>query len=135
MRKVKQQYGDDLSGKVFALWGLAFKPGTDDMREAPAIEITNGLLDAGAEVRGTDPVALDIASGIFDGRVKLSDDAYGILDGADGLLLITEWNAFRSPDFEDMKKRMRSPAVFDGRNIWERKFVERSGLTYHGIGL
>ncbi len=135
VRKVKQQYGDDLSGKVFALWGLAFKPGTDDMREAPAIEITHGLLDAGAEVRGTDPVALDIASGIFDGRVKLSDDAYGILDGADGLLLITEWNAFRSPDFEDMKKRMRSPAVFDGRNIWERKFVERSGLTYHGIGL
>ncbi|MEE8106178.1 MAG: UDP-glucose/GDP-mannose dehydrogenase family protein [Planctomycetota bacterium] len=135
VRKAKERFGDDLSGKVFALWGLAFKPGTDDMREAPAIEIVNGLLEAGAEVRGHDPVATEIASEIFEGRIALSDDPYAMLDGADALMLVTEWLSFRSPDFADIKSRLRTPVVFDGRNAWNPKMARDAGLSYHGVGL
>ena len=134
VKKIQQRFGENLVGKVFAIWGLAFKPGTDDMREAPAIDIANGLLDAGAEVRGTDPVAIKVAEQMFDGRVTLSTDSYSILDGADAVLLVTEWLAYRSPDFEEMKKRLRTPVLFDGRNIWRRPVVEAAGLEYHGIG-
>ena len=135
VEKVKAHFGDDLSGKVFALWGLAFKPGTDDMREAPAVEIVRGLREAGAKVRGTDPAAMETAREIFNGTVELDGDPYAILDGADALLLCTEWNAFRSPDFERIAKALRTNVVFDGRNVWSRPFVESSGLVYFGIGL
>ncbi|MFQ5844814.1 MAG: UDP-glucose dehydrogenase family protein [Planctomycetota bacterium] len=134
VHKVEAHFGTSLAGKTFALWGLAFKPGTDDMREAPSIDIAQGLLDAGAEVRGSDPVALEAAQQVFGGRVKLSTDAYAILDGADALLLITEWLSFRSPDFDEIHRRLRTPVVFDGRNIWQRRIVEAAGLAYHGIG-
>ncbi|MGH7338217.1 MAG: UDP-glucose dehydrogenase family protein, partial [Myxococcota bacterium] len=134
VRKVKAHFGNNLRGKAFALWGLAFKPGTDDMREAPSLDIVQGLLDADAEVRAHDPVALETARAIFDGKVRMEEDAYAILDGADALLLVTEWNAYRSPDFEEIRRRLRTPVLFDGRNVWSRRFVERQGLTYHGIG-
>ena len=134
VKKIKQRFGENLVGKVFAIWGLSFKPGTDDMREAPAIDIANGLLDAGAEVRGTDPVAIKVAEQVFDGRVTLSPDSYSILDGADAVLLVTEWLAYRSPDFKNMAQRLRTPVVFDGRNIWKRNIVETAGLEYFGIG-
>jgi len=124
-----------VKGKTFALWGLAFKPGTDDMREAPSIEIVRGLLGAGARVRAHDPVAIRTAREVLDRQVDLSDDPYAILEHADGLLLVTEWNAFRSPDFERIRDSLKTKVVFDGRNIWERRFVESFGLSYYGIGL
>jgi UDPglucose 6-dehydrogenase len=133
--KVKAHFGPDLSGKTFALWGLAFKPGTDDMREAPSIEIVRVLREAGAEVRGTDPVARETAAEVFGDEIEIGEDAYGILEGADGLLLVTEWIVFRSPDFARIKESLRSPVVFDGRNIWDRELVEAKGLTYHGVGV
>ncbi|MEM8883831.1 MAG: UDP-glucose/GDP-mannose dehydrogenase family protein [Planctomycetota bacterium] len=137
VHKVKKQFGESLLDKTFALWGLAFKPGTDDMREAPALEIIDGLLAAGAKVRATDPAALAVAEGMLGHSegVTLSDDPYGILDGADALLLVTEWNEFRTPDFDRIRASLRSPVVFDGRNVWNRKLAEASGLTYHGIGV
>lgn len=133
--KVQDHFGADLSGKVFALWGLAFKPGTDDMREAPSIEIVEGLIEAGATVRGHDPIAMDVARKIFNGRVELHDDPYAALAGADGLLLVTEWLSYRSPDFERIHESLRTKVLFDGRNIWRRIFVEQTGLTYYGIGV
>jgi UDPglucose 6-dehydrogenase len=135
VEKVKRHFGGDISGKTFAMWGLAFKPGTDDMREAPSIVISQGLLEAGAEVRAHDPVAIETAKSEVDNRVTLSDDPYTILDQADGLLLITEWNSYRSPDFVAIRDRLRTKVVFDGRNIWQRDFVERNGLSYYGIGV
>jgi UDPglucose 6-dehydrogenase len=132
--KVKAHFGDDLSGKVFALWGLAFKPGTDDMREAPALTIVEELVAAGARVRGHDPVARDAARAELGDKLEIGEHEYDILDGADGLLLVTEWIAYRSPDFDRIGEALRTPVVFDGRNIWNRGFVEAAGLTYYGIG-
>ena len=129
VEKVKKHFGGDVKGKTFALWGLAFKPGTDDVREAPSVEIVKGLSQAGAHVRAHDPVARAVPG------VESGDDPYAILEGADGLLLVTEWNAYRSPDFERIRDLMKTKVVFDGRNIWERKFVESFGLAYYGIGV
>jgi len=137
VEKVHKQFGPSLIDKSFAIWGLAFKPGTDDMREAPALDIIDGLLAAGASVRAADPAALEMAGELL-GRtdnVTLSEDPYAILDGADALLLVTEWNEYRTPDFETIAKRLRTPVVFDGRNVWNRKLAEGAGLTYHGIGV
>ncbi|MHC4956042.1 MAG: UDP-glucose dehydrogenase family protein [Planctomycetota bacterium] len=136
VEKVKKQFGESLAGRTFALWGLAFKPGTDDMREAPALTIIDGLLAAGATVRAVDPAAMDIARDLMGNteNLTLGDDPYAILDGADALLLVTEWNEYRSPDFERIKQSLREPVVFDGRNVWNRRLAELEGLTYHGIG-
>src|SRR5262249_49972036 len=134
LHKVRREFGEYLDGKVFAVWGLAFKPGTDDMREAPAIEIIDGLLARGATVRATDPVALDRARELFGNRVVLDSDSYRMLEGADALLLVTEWNEFRFPDFERIRGLLRTPVLFDGRNIWTRALVEALHFTYHGIG-
>jgi UDPglucose 6-dehydrogenase len=136
VEKVKKQFGESLAGRTFALWGLAFKPGTDDMREAPALTIIDGLLAAGATVRAVDPAAMEIARDLMGNteNLTLGDDPYTILDGADALLLVTEWNEYRSPDFERIKQSLREPVVFDGRNVWNRRLAELEGLTYHGIG-
>jgi len=137
VQKVTKQFGEDLSGKTFALWGLAFKPGTDDMREAPALNIIEGLLKAGAKVRAVDPAALDMARSLVGDPtgLTLATDPYEILDGCDALILVTEWNEYRSPDFELIKKSLREPVVFDGRNVWNKDLAESEGLIYHGIGL
>jgi len=135
--KIKKHFGDDLSGRTFALWGLAFKPGTDDMREAPALNIIDGLLKAGASVRAVDPAALEMARSSVGSpeKLTLAHDPYEILDGCDALVLVTEWNEYRSPDFELIKKSLREPVVFDGRNVWNKHLAESEGLIYHGIGL
>jgi UDPglucose 6-dehydrogenase len=134
VHKVRREFGEYLDGKTLAIWGLAFKPGTDDMREAPAIEIVEGLLARGAAVRVTDPAALDRGRIVFGDRVVFDRDAYRILDGADGLLLVTEWNEYRFPDFERIRGLLRKPLLFDGRNVWDRSLVASFGFTYHGIG-
>ena len=123
-----------LSGKTIALWGLAFKPRTDDMREAPAIAIINRLLALGAKVRAYDPEADDTARRIFGSRITICEKSYDALEGADALALVTEWNTFREPDFGKMKSLMRSPVVFDGRNIYSREQMRNLGFTYFSIG-
>ncbi len=135
VRKVTARFGGDLRGRSFALWGLSFKPGTDDMREAPALDIVEGLLAAGAGVSASDPAALAAAKERFGERVRLCADPYEAAAGADALLLATEWNQYRSPDFERIAAGLRTRVVFDGRNIWDRAFVERHGLEYHGVGV
>jgi UDPglucose 6-dehydrogenase len=123
-----------LNGRTIAVWGLSFKPKTDDMREAPAITIVEKLLEAGAKVRAYDPEAMKIAKGIFGARVTLTTQSYEALVGADALALVTEWNEFREPDFAKMRKLMQSPVVFDGRNIYNREQMKADGFTYYSIG-
>jgi UDPglucose 6-dehydrogenase len=123
-----------LSGKTVALWGLAFKPRTDDMREAPAIVIIDRLLALGARIRAYDPEAGETARQIFGSRITICEKSYDALDGADALALVTEWNTFREPDFARMKRLMRSPVVFDGRNVYSPEQMRRFGFTYFSIG-
>jgi UDPglucose 6-dehydrogenase len=123
-----------LKGQTIALWGLAFKPRTDDMREAPAIVMIERLLAAGATVRAYDPEAGETARGLFNSRIALSEKSYDALNGADALAIVTEWNEFREPDFERMRRLMRSPVVFDGRNIYSPEHMRSLGFTYFSIG-
>ncbi|MBI3932146.1 MAG: UDP-glucose/GDP-mannose dehydrogenase family protein [Acidobacteria bacterium] len=123
-----------LGGKVIALWGLAFKPRTDDMREAPALAIVDALLAKGAKVRAYDPKAMGVAREVLGDRVTLCTRSYDALEGADALVLVTEWNEFREPDFERMKSLMRRPAVFDGRNVYNPQHMRELGFHYEGIG-
>jgi UDPglucose 6-dehydrogenase len=123
-----------LKGKTIAVWGLAFKPRTDDMREAPAIVIIEGLLAEGALVRAYDPEATETARRVFGDRVTFCDKSYDALTGADALAVVTEWNNFREPDFGKMRERMRSPVVFDGRNIYSPEQMRSLGFTYFSIG-
>jgi len=129
-----QAHFKELRGRTIALWGLAFKPRTDDMREAPAIAIINRLLALGATVRAYDPEAIQTARCLFDGRITLADKSYEALSGADALAIVTEWNEFREPDFARMKTLMRSPVVFDGRNIYAPEQMKALGFTYFSIG-
>jgi UDPglucose 6-dehydrogenase len=123
-----------LAGRTIAVWGLSFKPRTDDMREAPSVVIINNLLRSGAEVKAHDPVAMNEAYKIFRDRIFLAVDSYDALKGADALVIVTEWNEFRTPDFARMKKLMRSPVIFDGRNIYNQDELRKLGFTYYGIG-
>jgi UDPglucose 6-dehydrogenase len=123
-----------LQGKVIAIWGLAFKPRTDDMREAPAVTIIEGLLAGGATVRVYDPKAMDAARSMLGDRVTWCAKSYECVEGADALVLATEWNEFREPDFPRMKSLMRHPAVFDGRNVWSPQTLRDLGFHYEGIG-
>jgi len=134
--KVKKHFGKELSGMTFAIWGLAFKPKTDDMREAPSITIIKGLIDSGAVVQAYDPVAMDEANRVFgeNPKIKYTHGNYDALKGADALLLITEWNQFRYPDFEKMKNLLKNPVIFDGRNQYDPKELKEIGFTYFGIG-
>ena len=123
-----------LQGKTIGVWGLAFKPRTDDMREAPAVPIIEGLLARGAKVVAYDPEATSVARGIFGSKIKYAPHAYEALDGVDALLIVTEWNEFREPDFARMKKAMRQPLILDGRNLYQPGQVRGLGFTYHSIG-
>jgi UDPglucose 6-dehydrogenase len=133
VEKAIKRFGS-LTGKTFAVWGLAFKPRTDDMREAPALTVIEGLVGNGAKVRAFDPVARDVAAGLFQGRVELSGDPMSALDGADALFLVTEWNEFRQPDWEAVAARMKGRVLFDGRNVWDAKKAREKGFEYFGIG-
>jgi len=134
VEKVIDEFGEDLRGKRFAVWGLAFKPRTDDMREAPAVVIVNGLLDRGAEVAVHDPEALAQAKRVFGDRVTYHRVNYDALAGADALLIVTEWNEFRRPDFDRMRKSLKRPVIFDGRNLYEPDVMREHGFTYVPIG-
>jgi UDPglucose 6-dehydrogenase len=123
-----------VAGKVIAVWGLAFKPRTDDMREAPAVNIIEGLLAGGATVRVYDPKAMDAARPVLGERVTWCAKSYECVEGADALVLATEWNEFREPDFPRIKSLMRHPAVFDGRNVWSPQTLRDLGFHYEGIG-
>jgi UDPglucose 6-dehydrogenase len=124
----------DLKGRRFAVWGLAFKPRTNDMRDAPAIPIIESILEKGATVSAYDPEAMDEAKRIFGDRIKLSSSNYGCLEGVDALLLVTEWQAFRNPNFERMKSMMSQHVIFDGRNIYDPEHLRELGFTYYGVG-
>ena len=123
-----------MAGRTIALWGLAFKPRTDDMREAPAVVLIHRLLAAGAHVQAFDPAAMPIAKRLFGSTVTLTPRSYAALAGADALAVVTEWNEFREPDFVKMRKLMKTPVVFDGRNIYSRDVMRANGFTYYSIG-
>jgi UDPglucose 6-dehydrogenase len=135
-RKVRKHFGEDLSGRCFALWGLAFKPNTDDMREAPALTVISELLAAGATIRAFDPVAMNEARRVLKDRqgITYTDDAHSALEGADALLLLTEWQEFRSPDFDLIRGKLKQPVIFDGRNLYNPELMKRFGFEYYGVG-
>jgi UDPglucose 6-dehydrogenase len=132
--KVMKHFGEYLRGMRFAVWGLAFKPRTDDMREAPAVTAIKALLSAGAEVHAHDPEALNEASRIFSDRVHYHRVNYDALTGADALLIMTEWNEFRRPDFDRMRQLLKHPVIFDGRNLYEPAEMRQLGFTYYSVG-
>ena len=134
-QKVVRHYGENLQGKTFAVWGLSFKPKTDDMREAPSVVIINELLKRGAQVRAYDPVAMEEAKHQLHDTITYAKDQYDALLDADALLLITEWPEFRLPNFDVVKKLMRGQVIFDGRNQYDRHELREIGFTYFGIGL
>jgi UDPglucose 6-dehydrogenase len=134
--KICAHYGGakGLKGKVVAVWGLAFKPKTDDMREAPSVPLIHALLAEGAKVQAYDPEALPVAKALFGSRVSLAAGNYDALDGADCLAIVTEWSEFRTPDFARMRKLMRAPVIFDGRNLFSTDQMKQVGFTYKSIG-
>ncbi|WP_127475604.1 UDP-glucose dehydrogenase family protein [Sulfurivermis fontis] len=138
--KIFARFGTDLSGKTFALWGLAFKPDTDDMREAPSLVLIEQLITAGATIRAHDPVAIETATRemkqgwLDDGRVRFFEHQYDALDGADAMVLVTEWKPFRNPDFDRIKKTLTAPIIFDGRNQYDPSELKDLGFEYFGIG-
>jgi UDPglucose 6-dehydrogenase len=134
VEKVKKHFQGKLKGRVISLWGLAFKPNTDDVREAPALTIIDALLKEGAQLRVHDPEAMEEMKKKIGHKVRYFDNNYDALKGAEALLLVTEWNEFRRPDFERMRSLMKTPVVFDGRNIYDPKIMREKGFVYYGIG-
>lgn len=134
--KINQYYNGDIKGKTFGLWGLAFKPNTDDMREAPSRVLLEALIDAGANVRAYDPEAMEEAKRIYPDKAGLTlcDNTCDALEGADALCIVTEWKNFWSPDFEEMKKHLKHPVIFDGRNLYEPDLMKSQGYEYISIG-
>lgn len=139
-QKIDKHYDGNLKGKTFAVWGLAFKPNTDDMREAPALVLVDHLLKAGAKVQAFDPIAHETAPAAFKyqgtdlSNFRLVESAYDALEGADALAIVTEWNEFRTPDFDKIKAMLKAPVIFDGRNIWKPDSLKKRGFQYYGIG-
>jgi UDPglucose 6-dehydrogenase len=134
--KISRHFGGELAGRTVALWGLAFKPNTDDMREAPSLTLIDLLLKAGARVRAYDPIAGAEAQRIYAGVAgfTLAKNAYDAAEGADALAIVTEWREFRSPDFDRLREALKSAVIFDGRNLYDPSMVARFGLAYHAIG-
>jgi UDPglucose 6-dehydrogenase len=135
LQRILKHFNGDLTGKRIAVWGIAFKPRTDDIREAPSLDIMQGLLAAGASITAHDPVAMDScrSHGLKE-RIAYADDPYEALNGADALIICTEWSPYRRPDFAALRSRMKTPLVFDGRNIWPLDLARRERLVYHSIG-
>src|SRR2546426_2014076 len=132
--KVRTHFGGKLSDKRIGVWGLAFKPRTNDMRDAPSLKIIESLLSDGATITAYDPEAMEEAKRVFGNRIQLATNNYACLEGADALLLVTEWQTFRNPNFDRMKSIMRQPVVFDGRNIYDPVQMRQLGFTYYGVG-
>jgi len=135
LKKVNQHYKNNIKGLRFAVWGLSFKPKTDDMREAPSLVIIPELIKAGASVIAYDPVSMHEASKVLGDTIEYADDPMAALEDADGLLIVTEWPEFRSPDFEMIKSKMKGNAIFDGRNIYDVQEMKKLNFAYYCIGL
>ena len=137
-KKVITEFGEDLSGKVFALWGLAFKRDTDDVRESPAIDVITELTKRGAKIKAYDPQAMEEAKEYYlkdNADVDYAGEMYSALDGADALIIITEWREFESPDFGEIKKKLKNPVIFDGRNLYNSEKMRKNGFKYFCIGV
>ena len=134
INKITKRFGNDLSGMTFAVWGLAFKPKTNDMREAPSITVINELLKRGAKIKAYDPKAMETAKLHFQDKIYYAKSAYDTIDNADALILLTEWNEFRRPDFEKVKQLLTSPVIFDGRNQYDVKRLKEKGFEYYCVG-
>jgi UDPglucose 6-dehydrogenase len=134
-QKIRSHFCGRVSGKTIAVWGLSFKPRTDDIREAPALVLIDALLAAGALLRVHDPVAMPNVRQLYGDRLVYCDRQYDVLEGAEALAIVTEWNEFRNANFEIMRKAMRQPVIFDGRNLYDPAEMQRMGFTYSGIGL
>lgn len=134
VERVVEEFGEDLTGRTFAIWGLAFKPETDDMREAPSIEIIKGLRERGASIRAHDPVAIETAKAAITDEVEYTIDNYEAVKDADALILVTEWSQYRTPDFDRIKSLLKSPVIFDGRNLYRPDLLEELGFSHYSIG-
>jgi UDPglucose 6-dehydrogenase len=136
VEKIRRHFRHGLTGMNFAIWGLSFKPNTDDMREAPSIAIINGLLAEGASIQAFDPIATDEARKVFPNSpsIHFGTDMYDVLEGADALIIVTEWKEFRSPDFATMMHKLNKPVIFDGRNLYEPKWLLENGFEYYSVG-
>jgi len=134
VERILAHFENDIRGKQFTVWGLAFKPNTDDMREAPSVAIIKRLLELGAKVVAYDPVAMENAKLIFHDAVSYGEDEYSALKNSEALVIVTEWNEFRNPDFEVLKKNLKMPVIFDGRNIFEPEKMKEMNFTYYSIG-
>jgi UDPglucose 6-dehydrogenase len=132
--KVREFYNGSLKGRTFGVWGLSFKPRTDDMRDAPSIGLIDDLLAEGCQVKAHDPEAMDVARQVFGDRISYHRQNYEAIEGADALLVVTEWNEFRRPDFDRVKRLLKEPVVFDGRNLWEPDSMRKLGFAYFPIG-
>lgn len=135
INKIVRHFNGDLADKTFAVWGLSFKPNTNDMRQAPAVTIIESLLASGAGIRAYDPKAMKNAKALFTNRIAYASNAYDALAGADALLLITEWNEFRKPDFDQIKSLMKTPVIFDGRNQYNANYLREKGFQCYQIGI
>ena len=135
VHKVVSRYGEDLSGHTFGIWGLAFKPKTDDMREAPSIVIINALMERGAKIKAFDPEARDEARHVFGDKIEITEHPYDAIEGATALITVTEWNEFRHPDFDRIKDALKDPVIFDGRNMYSYSALKEIGFSYYGIGV
>ena len=133
--KIFKEFGEDLTGRTFGVWGLSFKPDTDDMREASSITIINSLLEKGAKIKAYDPKAMQTAEKIFKDKIEYCDNSFDVLKNSDALILITEWKEFRSPNFELIKKELKNPIIFDGRNQYDKKYLNEIGFKYYQIGV
>ena len=135
-QKVSDHYDGKIDGRTFALWGLAFKPNTDDMREAPSRTLMEAIWAAGGKIRAYDPQAREEAARIYGERedLVLCDSSDATLEGADALIVVTEWQEFRSPDFDNLKASLAAPVIFDGRNIYDPETMADAGISYYGIG-
>jgi len=134
VQKILRHFDGKIAGKTFAVWGLAFKPQTDDMRDAPSLVIIKKLLELGAKIKAHDPVAIEVAEGILGKRVKFCAKPFEAVKGADALIIVTEWNEFRSADIGKVKQLLKKPVVFDGRNIYDPEEMRQFGFAYYGIG-
>jgi UDPglucose 6-dehydrogenase len=132
--KIQEHFGPQLSGRTIALWGLSFKPRTDDVREAPALVLADDLLAAGVRLLVHDPEAMDNVREQYGDRLVYAAQPMDVLEGADALAINTEWGEFRNPDFNEMKRRMARPVIFDGRNLYDPRQMQQAGFTYYSIG-
>jgi UDPglucose 6-dehydrogenase len=134
VQKIRRHYGDSLREKTLAIWGLAFKPRTDDVREAPALALIDALIHEGVQLRVHDPEAIPNVRALYGDKLVYCDRPYGALEGCDGLAIVTEWPEFRNPDFVIIRRLLRQPVIFDGRNLYDFKSLGTHGFTYYAVG-